>query len=513
MKIIDIAICIDNVDPIGIGRIRAVRYNDYIGEKEKAMEYTAWDDKDPFVCLPFLPPTINFIPSIQQAVKIINYNTNKETVNQEYIPGPFTTSHDFNSQTYSQQVENLSYGVTYKHAPAVFDSKGNYINKRAEFAYPKNTDNAIYGKNGSDVLFTENGIILRGGKLLSKGAASVTDKKTLLSQPLMGTKSSKLYLKKFSKTMELINDIATDSKVESSVMKYVVEYDVDDLITPTKINFYLHKIDSDKAVGTTYLTTNFNEYTPITSGTSKFITTSSGVTTFSVSLVPDDGDLIKNSSIEIRHLISSLHDFGLKQTISDLNINTPEYSSYPDEDLHPFYFRPTYEFVHRTGLSQPEQDNRSKILSNIEVSKVGPSNGLIWSQQSVKPKTINKEKNIQYGKIKDNSPEQSFGALVSDKIYFLSTNTNETNKPIDFNNLDKYDYTQSDYIEKIGPNTYSTVRGENLIKFLYGIINLLLSHEHNLVGPLVKGDPNFDKLMKLIETIENDLLNNSIRIN
>ena len=38
-KIIDIAICVDNVDPKGIGRIRCVRYNDYVGEKEGALKY------------------------------------------------------------------------------------------------------------------------------------------------------------------------------------------------------------------------------------------------------------------------------------------------------------------------------------------------------------------------------------------------------------------------------------------------------------------------------------------
>ena len=53
MKIIDIAICVDNVDPKGIGRIRCVGYNDYVGEKERAVNYVEWDDKDPFVALPF----------------------------------------------------------------------------------------------------------------------------------------------------------------------------------------------------------------------------------------------------------------------------------------------------------------------------------------------------------------------------------------------------------------------------------------------------------------------------
>mgnify|MGYP003704927607 CR=1 FL=1 len=48
MKLIDIAICIDNLDPKHMGRIRCVRYSSYTGEQEKAVGYNPWDDKDLF---------------------------------------------------------------------------------------------------------------------------------------------------------------------------------------------------------------------------------------------------------------------------------------------------------------------------------------------------------------------------------------------------------------------------------------------------------------------------------
>ena len=115
MKIIDIAICIDNNDPKGIGRIRAIRYSSYTGQLEKAFEYNAWDDKDLFTAIPFLPTNLNFIPEKGQAVKIINYDTDKDTVNLEYIAGPFTTVHDFSGQNHSGQLENTTYGIAAKH--------------------------------------------------------------------------------------------------------------------------------------------------------------------------------------------------------------------------------------------------------------------------------------------------------------------------------------------------------------------------------------------------------------
>jgi hypothetical protein len=100
-------------------------------------------------------------------------------------------------------------------------------------------------------------------------------------------------------------------------------------------------------------------------------------------------------------------------------------------------------------------------------------------------------------------------------MYFLSTDTNNTEKTVPFEKLDKYEYTQNDYIERIDPNTYAVVRGENLIRLLEKMISVLFEHEHNVVGPFVKTDQfqSYVDLVKLIETMRNDLLNGSIRIN
>ena len=131
MKIIDIAVCIDNMDPENLGRIRCIRYSSYTGQVERAMNYEAWDDKDLFTALPFLPNNINFIPEIGQTVKIINYNTDKESSNTEYIAGPFTTRHDFNSQTHSVQIERTTYGNAAKHGKKIIDANGNFTDEKS----------------------------------------------------------------------------------------------------------------------------------------------------------------------------------------------------------------------------------------------------------------------------------------------------------------------------------------------------------------------------------------------
>ena len=86
---------------------------------------------------------------------------------------------------------------------------------------------------------------------------------------------------------------------------------------------------------------------------------------------------------------------------------------------------------------------------------------------------------------------------------------------INFKSLHKYDFTQEDYIKNIDPKTYSTVRGENLLILLKSIIQVIFTHRHNPLKSII-GQTEYaegDELKKLYQTVENDILNKSIRIN
>jgi len=500
MKIIDIGICVNNIDPKGMGRIRCIRYNDYIGEKEKSLTYEEWDDQDPFIASPFLPTNINLIPEKGQAVKIINYNTEKETVNQEYIAGPFSTMFDFNGQTFSQQIENTTYGVSVKHKQDIRKSSGQFINPKAENAFAKETDYGVYGKFGSDIIFTENGLQLRGGKLLSKDAASSKNKEVMLDHPLMSKKSSKVILKKFPKKMTLDKKEQEKTTTLSSDLKAIIEYSVDSLSNPSVVNFYVYKITN--SIGQTYKTNNFTEHTPLVTSTLKLINTDNTTVTptFTLSVTSID-DVYKG----IRNSLYDIHENSLKE------IN----SLYSDEDLHPFFFRPSNDFFNLVPLNDTEKNNKTTILNNINLRRVGPSSGLIWSKSNANPPVVVKKVIEDFLKIHSDSPEQTFSTVVSDVIYFLSTDSNEVDKKISFDDLDKYDYTQEDYMLKIDPNTYSSVRGENLIKVLYAIVDVIYTHKHNINKP-INGQTDYkegERLTELIKSLENDILNKSIRIN
>jgi hypothetical protein len=520
MKIIDIGVCIDNKDPKGLGRIRCVRFSDYVSEKEKADKYEPFSENDLFMALPFLPANINFIPEIDQSVKILNYNTEKENVNIEYVAGPFTTTFNFNDQNFSPQTSDTTYGRTIKQKKDIFDKNQNYKKKKSIGSIAKKEHYGVYGKYGSDLIFTDNGLQLRGGKLLSKERANPKDRADIYSFPIMSKKNSTLTLKKFPYKMELVPQ---ETKVETSETKdinFLIEYNLvnnsgaTSISNPYSLRFYVYKIT--KPYGDLFKSNAFNENTIVPSNLKKLVN------------VENDGispthEIILNSTNqndiagEIRDILYTLHEKNLK------GIN-PLYNG---DDIHPFFFRPYNEFVTITGTTS-EMNLKKSILSSIKVYGIGPKSGMIFSLGNVNPRVTSSKVTKQVIKVDKNSDEQSFSSLRSDKVYLLSTDTNKPENPknytkegspvptpIKFENLDSYDLTQNNYVEDIDPNTYALVRGDNLVNLLRTLITVFEKHQHNVVGPPVLSAEfeEYQDLLKLKDGIVNDLLNQSIRIN
>ena len=509
MKIIDIAICVDNIDPKGIGRIRCIRYNDYVGEKEKALNYEKWGDTDPFIAQPFLPNNINILPELGQTVKVLNYNTDKETVNQEYIPGPFTTMFDYGSQNFSQQIENTTYGVAVKNRESIRRASGEYIEKNAQFVFAREEDYGIYGKYGSDILFTENGLQLRGGKLLSKQVADTKTQVKMITTPIFTNKISKLHLRKYPQKATLVEEILTIQQLDVVSLNYVIEYEIDSISNPTKINFFVYKIV--KNLNNNFNTNYFDNNTPLTYNNDntpiKLINDDDSLTgathTIEIENIENLKTLSKNIAIDIRNVI---YDFSQKG-LNSINQN------YSAEDMHPLYFRPRTKFKEYIGTIE-EATFKNDILNEVNVKRIGPSNGLIWSSTTATQEAKSYETTNTILQYEENSPEQTFASLVSDKIFIISTDTNETSKKINFDDLDKYEFSQNNYIKDIEPNTYATVRGENLLKFLEAIYKVLTTHTHPILQPYAKSDYDpHRELVELYNNLKNDILNNSIRIN
>jgi len=502
MKIIDIAICVNNIDPKGIGRIRYRPLGIFTSEREGGARYEEWDENDPFIALPFLPLHINIVPQIQQSVKLITYETEKATQNVEYIGGPYTSPHDIQNQTFLAQHKDTTFGGVYlKDVKNIRNKDGSFNSPASRGAVINERDIGFRGNYGSDIIFTENGVQIRGGSLLSKQGKN---KKTILEYPQLAKKMGRFTLKKFGKTLENVTEVIDSSKVAVSKLKYVIEYEINDLNTPTELKLFVYKIVGE--YGTKFNTDEFGGNTVFNSeDTSLVKLINTGNTLNEPSYVKQLNGSIQEAYIELR---------GLLHLIDNENLQVLN-SVYSGEDAHPFYFRPTSNFKLLKGASSTEKLNKETFLKKVEIRRISGGSGLIFSRQTANPPIIPNKKTLILSKEVKGGGEQSFSNLSADKIYITSTNPNTgvNVKSINFSELDDYELTQEDYVNRIDPNTYAMVRGENLYNILIAIKNLLDSHIHNINEPMVQTDENWVKLTKLIETMRDDILNNSIRIN
>lgn len=528
MKIVDIGICIDNNDPKGLGRIRAINYDDYVGAKSNIKEnYVKWGKDDPFLLIPFLPNNINFIPENKQSVKIIRYDTDKTTVNQEYIAGPFTTRFDFNSQTFNEQLSDTSYGVSIKPKSDIIKNDEGELPENSKNALSKYRDFSVTGKYGSDTIYTENGLVLRGGKLISKSRTTKSERELISSGfPLMSKKVAKLHLKKFSEKKTLVEEVIQEKIVESKRLKFIIEYDVDDLTNPQFCNFYIYQISPNFSTPK-YDSNNFTESTKILPNETIFLSEPGNPFTFRVDLneINDFSTLTLNNKISqiyltIRNSLIEIHRNGFNgivpfKILSNIVVtNVGIFNPTNLIEIHPFYFRATTEFKNRV-TSNLEFNNRNLIFSKIMLtSKTSAGFGLVYDKERIIPPVRIKEKTISSLKTDNTIKEQTFGNITADKIFLLSTDTNLTDKTIDFSTLNSYEYSHDDYVEKIDPNTYSFVRGEVLLEFIDSVYRVLTTHVHNINKPYVKNDySEHIEMERLYNKLRQDLLNTSIKSN
>ena len=492
MKIIEIGKCIDNRDPRGFGRIRAESYDETNSARANAIpDWQQWTKDDPFVYSPFLPNHINIIPKNQQAVKIIRYDNEKDLQNQEYIAGPFTTSHNFGGQIVEQQITETTLGQRSVKTPNIKSFTTNkktfsdgFLRAESVGSIPKIEDIAISGNYGSDIILTEHGVQLRAGKLIDKNTANEKQKETLSDYPTFSKKHAKLSLKKFPETVVLDIREIIDKVVTRTDIKHLFEYELDDATSPTELTFYVYSIQ--KSFGEKYKTDVFGVDSDLDNNTSSLI--------YNETVTLESPDKIQEAAILIRDFISKMD----REKIQIID------SSLPDIYAHPFYFRPKKSFR--------ITPNSSSFLEKVFYYD-RTTFGLIFSITSLDVTQTPTIKKIPYLK-KISDVDQTFAAITADNIFYLAqTNPGVDGKQIDFSSLNKYEYDQTDYLQRILPNTFSTVRGEKLIEILELITLILLNHKHGILTEPKYFKSAIDSLKKLIERAKQDMLNNSIRIN
>jgi hypothetical protein len=492
MKIIEIGVCLDNQDPRGFGRIRARNIDELDSSRENAVpNWENWSKDDPFVYSPFLPNHINIIPKKDQAIKIIRYDNERDLQNQEYVAGPFTTPHDYGGQSSEKQITETTFGQRSQKTPDVKSFSSNkktfsegFIRAESVGSVPRIEDIAISGNYGSDIILTEHGIQLRAGKLIDKFTASPTQKEDLSKYPFYSKKHSKISLKKFPETVVLDYKNIVDNTLTRTDIKHLFEYKVDNPESPTEVTFYIFSIK--QSFGEKYKTDIFGVDTQIESNTSSLI--------YEKTVALESDNKTQEAYILIRDFISKLDREKLNSIAPALN----------DSFAHPFYFRPTSEFR--------SMNNSGDLIEKVTYH-TRTSNGLVFSNTSIDVPIKTTTKKVPFlNKVSD--VDQTFAAITADNILYLSTtNPGVDGKQVDFSSLDKYEYTQEDYLQKILPNTFATVRGEKLIEILELITLILLNHKHGILTEPKYFKSAIDTLKKLIERSKQDMLNNSIRIN
>lgn len=496
MKIIDIGIVLDNKDPRGFGRIRARNSEEQDSTRANAIPlWEQWTKDDPFVYSPFLPNHINIIPQVEQAVKIIRYDDGKALQNQEYIPGPYTTPHNFSYQNELTQLTETSLGQRGEKTPAIKSFTGDkkvfddgYLRPESVGTLPKIEDIGISGNYGSDMILTEHGVQLRAGKLLDKTSATKKQREDLELYPMYSKKQAKLSLKKFPNTVKLDKKVIEETTIPSVEIKHVFEYDVDSLTNPTVLTYSLYKIEQPE--GDRYKSDVFTINTELGTETTKLIYSETITLTSSTT-----ASKLQEAYIQIRDFVSKLDRDKMNVTIPSL---TEEYA-------HPLYFRP------KNNLRS--QATSSSFLENITYLDKTNGFGFLYSEKSSDIQPVVKKTEVPYLR-KVSEVDQSFAAITADQIMYLSTSSSGTSgKQVDFGALNKYEYTQEDYVMRILPNTFSTVRGEKLIEILDLISLILLNHVHGIATPPKYFQSTMDELRRLISRAKQDMVNNSIRIN
>ena len=493
-QIITIGVVVNVNDPRGFGRIRARDITETDSTRANAIpDWEQWSKNDPFVYSPFLPNHINIVPKVQQAVKLIRYDNEKDLQNQEYVPGPYTTPHDFKEQDQESQISETTFGARAKKTPAIksFASNkkiydDNFIRAESVGSLPRVSDIALSGNYGSDVILTEHGVNIRAGKFIDRFIDNLALKDDLKYYPTYSRKNARLSLKKFPETLRLDSKEITDAVVTRTDIKHVLEYDLDSISNPTQITINLYRIN--KAEGDKYKTDVFNIDSELGQQTSELIYTES-------TTLQDTGNKLQEAYILIREFIAKLDRE--KLNIIDTTLQ--------DNFAHPFYYRPLPSLRSQAGASS--------FLENVVFLTRANGFGLVFSQDSIEPPIKEEKRVVTYLK-KLSDVDQTFAALSSDFVLQLSTQNQGINgKKIDFSSLDRYEYTQEDYIKRIIPYTFSSVRGEKLIELLELMSRMLIDHTHGILTPPYYFADKIARIESIIANAKSEMVNTSIRIN
>ena len=515
-RIMFIGECIDNQDPMGLGRIRAVLKTENNTDRDKSVNDAKgvtdkWGSQDPFVYRPLLPLFVNTSPKPTEPIHIMYSNPDdKSNKDQFYVGGIFTSLTKISNQPYNDAIGISNQGTRNKsEKPLRTEGVENEPYTKGIYAEPD--DITIDGRGSADLVLKHDTALLRAGKYTNDPQPN--------QYPVANDNRSFLQLSKFNtKTTYGQPEKFYTFNFKDKPIKLLVEYNI---------------INSDntknKYTGSIYLymLNPFNN----TSSSAKISTANFGLNTVLSNI--SEKSLIKEFTFkaiklnEITKIVNDVIQGVAKGEIPDLKLTNPRgpYKiNISGVNRFPFYFRPQPELYEK--LSGPDSGTTvadrlfvSNLMSGINAisSDATPGYGLVYddSLRGDVPFLPNLNKTIN---ITNKTVNNTASLLGGDYVYLLShRSTKKSTGKINLSQDTLLGVTEKFISDEIEPKTSSTVRGEELIELLNLIVQFLIGHVHPYHGMKPDGKSvngiTPDQLLQELENAREKILNKYIRIN
>lgn len=505
-------ICVDNDDPLMLGRVRIYPTHQNISELIRSVngfdeESTTpningkWSDLDPFVYLPLLPYFINQVPKKGEYTTLFYFNNRQQVgKNKYYMMSVFSHPTTIKNENYRSSQTHLASGIrnSKKNFPNLktVDGEHLYPNTKGVFAEP--LDISINGRDSADLIIKDDEIILRAGKHKDFVPGQIPDR---------NDERGFLQLTRF-KTIRKYGTPTIRTRLidKSEPIKFLIEYDIfnpenqADAFTGSINIFKIEPLNASEA-----LTTAIKYNSSLTSVTKSKIR----VINFQATKLDDVIKLINETLLKF------------KENPSEILLNPIN-----KDAQFPFYYRPEKsirELIFNLSGSTQQTDlnsiqSMSKLKKSVSVSRniTTEGYGLVLDKKvsPLIPYTPSEEVVVP---VKNQKLDNTVGLLGASQLFLLSHNSIIPGKgKIDLQNT-VYGIDSNKVFDEIEPKTSSMVRGEELMKLLGLMVGFLTSHVHPYPGlppvPVAQDGTRSDEILSEIQQAYEKILNQNIRIN
>jgi len=493
--------CIDNQDPLRLGRIRAIPKTDNQTNNKDANEFVEWEYNDPFLYLPLIPFFVQSPPKNLEYVHLLYSDIDRKASNDRfYIGGVYSSPTRAKDETYDSAVSNLDFGSRNKKYQNLKDIT------EIDGVYAKPEDVSLYGRGNADIILQDNTVVLRAGKNKNFNKDEL---------PIKNNKRAFLQLSKFNeRTTYGEPEKKLVFKYEDTNIKKLIEYDIitsDDNGNNIVGSIYIYNLSQNPGTKASKIGLS-TDIPSVEKGLATII--NCGKVGDPISM--DEFSKIINQTLDNLIEKSSIASL-VNEDTTNIEILGP--SRFDAGDIFPMYYRfepSSYKILRQT--------TSGKIITKTLMSliKTTPSQenngyGLVFNKERESSVPYKPQKEVI---IPQNTElfDKSVGIVGGDEIYLLSHQTQKPNTTEKINMEDTlYKINENKVADEIEPKTSSMVRGEELFEIIGLIVKFLSTHTHAYPGlppvPVSHDGTKVEDILKELLIASEKVLNKKIRIN